>query len=283
MSGFWRAFRGELYLLRSRRSIRRAHLLVAVVAILHVVGSFFLLKAQAGMEGVEPADLAGWNFWPRIAAGARAAMYFVEVVVLALIAGSFPTEIAGGVVRDPLVRRISRPALTLARSFAALILPLTLYATAVAFAWMTSAALFDPGPILDEGDIILDEIDVKEPVQLALLHGLPAIFALGAFAVALSVAFRKGVVAVGVGLGLVLSARILHEPLGEKAPWFFADTLAGLGPDSFLEQAAGFALGFGNYYPESFNDVVDKGWYAPLPTLAAFIIAALILFRRRSL
>jgi len=148
---------------------------------------------------------------------------------------------------------------------------------------MTSAALFDGGPILDEGDIIFDEIDVKEPIQLALLHGVPAILALGAFAVALSVAFRKGVVAVGVGLGIVLSARILHEPLGESAPWFFADTLAGLGPDSFLEQAAGFSLGLSNYYPESFDAVVAKGWYAPLPTLAAFIIAALLLFRRRSL
>ena len=112
---------------------------------------------------------------------------------------------------------------------------------------------------------------------------MPAILALGAFAVALSVAFRKGVVAVGVGLGIVLSARILHEPLGESAPWFFADTLAGLGPDSFLEQAAGFSLGLSNYYPESFDAVVAKGWYAPLPTLAAFIIAALLLFRRRSL
>jgi hypothetical protein len=283
MTGFLRALKGELYLLRSRRSIRRAHFLVAIVAILHVVGSYFILQAQAGVEDLKPEDIAGWNFWPRVAASSRAAMYFVEVVVLALIAGSFPSEISGGVARDPLVRRISRPALTVARSLAAMVLPLTLYGVAVGFAWMTSAALFDGGPILDEGDIIFEEEDVAKPVKLALLHGVPAILALGAFAVALSVAFRKGVVAVGVGLGIVLSARILHEPLGESAPWFFADTLAGLGPDSFLEQAAGFSLGLSNYYPESFDAVVAKGWYAPLPTLAAFIIAALLLFRRRSL
>jgi len=281
--GFWRAFKGELYLLRCRRSVRRAHILVLLVAVFHVIGSYFLLQAQAGVQDINPEDMAGWNFWPRLAASARAAMYFVEVVVLALIAGSFPAEISDGVVRDPMVRRISRVALTFARLVSAMILPLTLYGVAIAGSWLTAAAFFDPGPILEEGDILLDEADVKEPILLALAHGLPPIFALGAFAVALSVAFRKGVVAVGVGLGFLLSARILQEPLGAKAPWFFADTLAGMGPDSFLEQAAGFSLGFGNYYPESFNDIVDLGWYASLPSLAAFMIAAVLLFRRRSL
>ncbi len=124
MTGFLRALRGELFLLRSRRSIRRAHIMVALVAVLHVIGSYFILQAQAGVDDLKPEDIAGWNFWPRVAASSKAAMYFVEVVVLALIAGSFPSEISGGVARDPLVRRISRPALTVARSLAAMILPL---------------------------------------------------------------------------------------------------------------------------------------------------------------
>ena len=103
MSGFLRAFQGELYLLSHRSSVRRAHLLVVVVAVLHVLGSMWLLQAEARLDDIRADTLAAWNFWPRWAAGSRAAMYFVELLVLALIAGSFPREISGGVVRDPAV------------------------------------------------------------------------------------------------------------------------------------------------------------------------------------
>lgn len=283
MNGFLRALRGELYLLTHRSSIRRAHLLVAVVAILHVLGSMWLLRLDAGMQDVRPEDLAAWNLWPRLAAGSRAAMYFVELLVLALIAGSFPREISGGVVRDPATRRISRGSLLLARGIGALILPVSLYLTAVFAALLPSWLLFDAGPVMEEGDILLDEVDILEPVVLSLVHGLPAVIALGAFACLLSVIFHRGVVATGVGLGIVLATGIFHDTLGESAPLWFADTLAGFGPDSFLEQSAGFSQGLLNFYPESFNAVVSTGWWAPIPALLLSLYAALLVFRRRAL
>jgi hypothetical protein len=281
--GVWRAVRGELYLLLRRRSVRRAHLLIAVVAILHVIGSVFLLQAQAGLKDLPVEQLAGWNLWPRLAASSRAAMFLVEVTVLALVAGGLPREIDAGITRDPLTRQISRSAYVLARSLSGLLLPLTLYLLAVACAWGTSAIFFDPGPVLDDGDIILDEADISQPIKDALLHGIPSILALGAFSSLLSVSFRRGVVAVGCGLGVVLLARVVQEPLGEQAPWFFADTLAGLGPDSFLEQAAGYSLGFMDFYPQEFDAKVAIGWIAPLPTIGLCILLAGLLFRRRSL
>ena len=119
--------------------------------------------------------------------------------------------------------------------------------------------------------------------MLALVHGLPAVLALGAFACLLSVVFQRGVVASGVGLGVVLATGVFHEALGDAAPLWFADTLAGFGPDSFLEQAAGFSQGLLNYYPESFNAVVATGWWAPLPALVISVYAGLLVFRRRSL
>ena len=283
MSGFVRALRGELYLLSHRSSIRRAHLLVAVVAILHVMGSMWMLQVEARLEDIRADQLAAWNFWPRLAAGTRAAMYFVELLVLALIAGSFPREIAGGVARDPATRRISRGALLGARAIGALLLPFSLYLTAVLAAALPCWLLFDRGPVVEDGDILLDEVEILEPVVLALVHGLPSVLALGAFACLLSVIFHRGVVASGVGLGIVLATEVFHEALGDAAPLWFADTLAGFGPDSFLEQAAGFSQGLLNFYPESFNVVVAAGWWAPLPALTLSVYAALLVFRRRSL
>jgi hypothetical protein len=281
--GVWRALRGELYLLLRRRSVRRAHLLIALVALLHVVGSYFWLQAQAELKDIPVEQLSGWNFWPRLAASSRAAMYLVEVTVLALVAGGLPREIDAGITRDPLTRQISRSAYLLARSLSGLALPLSLYLVAVGTAWGASAIFFDPGPVLDKGDLILDEADIRKPILEALLHGIPSLLALGAFSTLLSVLFRRGVVAVGCGLGVVLLARVLQEPLGDQAPWFFADTLAGLGPDSFLEQAAGYALGFMDFYPQEFDAKVAIGWIAPLPTIGLCILLAGLLFRRRSL
>ena len=138
-------------------------------------------------------------------------------------------------------------------------------------------------PVVEDGDILLDEAEILEPVMMALVHGLPAALALGAFACLLSVAFHRGVVASGVGLGVVLATGIFHEAMGDAAPLWFADTLAGFGPDSFLEQAAGFSQGMLNYYPESFNAVVETGWWAPLYALVISVCAAILVFRRRSL
>ena len=283
MSGFLRAFQGELFLLSHRSSVRRAHLLVVVVAVLHVLGSMWLLQAEAQLDDIRADTLAAWNFWPRWAAGSRAAMYFVELLVLALIAGSFPREISGGVVRDPATRGISRTALMTARTLGALLLPCSLYLTAAVAAFVPSWLLFDMGPVVEDGDILLDELEIQEPVVLAMLHGFPAIVALGAFACLLSVVFQRGVVASGVGLGVVFATGIFHESLGDAAPLWFADTLAGFGPDSFLEQAAGFSQGLLDYYPESFDAVVATGWWAPLPALFLSAYAALLVFRRRAL
>lgn len=284
MSGFLRALQGELYLLTRRSSVRRAHLLVFAVAVLHVVGSIAWLHLQAAQQEVRPEQLADWNLWPRLAAGARTALYFVELLVLALIAGGLPREIAAGVAREPLTRRISRRAFAGARVLASVLLATSLYLTAVASALLASWLLFDAGPVVDvDGMILFDEVDVMEPVVEALVHGLPSVLALACFACLLSVALARGVLAVGVGLGIVLATGVFRELLGEAAPFWFADTLPGFGPDSFLEQAAGFARGLANYYPQSYDQIATIGWWAPWPVVVLAGWASVLVFRRRAL
>lgn len=283
MSGFARALRGELYLLTHRRSVRRAFLFIALVGLVYVLGSMAILKATAGSQDLAPEQLAAWNFWPQWAAASRAALYFVELLILAHVAGSLPREVAAGVTRDPVTRRISRRSFVLARSLGALLYATGLYLVAVAAAFVPSWLLFDAGPVVEDGDILLDEVEILEPVVLALLHGLPAVLALAAFAALLSVACTRGVVASGIGLGAVLATGIFHDALGSFAPFLFLDTLPGFGPDSFLEQAGGFAQGLLNYYPESFNTVVAAGWWAPIPALVVAVYATLLVFRRRAL
>ncbi len=277
----WRALRGEFYLLTHRRAVRWAILLVALVPLLQIFTSLLILRAEAAADGKPFADLAGWNFWPRLAHGSRAGMYFVELLVIGLVAGGLPREISLGVVRDPLTRGIARSSLILARLLSSLFLALLLYGVVVVVAWGMSALLFDPGAIMDDGFIMLEEAEISGPVTQALLHAIPSLLALAGLATLLGVLFRRGVLAAGCGIGLILLVGAVHEALGSAAPWLFLDTLAGLGPDSFLEQAAGFAEGYSNFYAESFDTVVAAGWVAPLPALALTIVGAWWAFRRR--
>ncbi len=284
MTGFARALRGELYQLLHRRPILLAHLAVLLVAVARVVAGRLVLGAAHAAGGPGPGEVGAWNAWPQFAHGVRAAAFLVELFVLVLVGAGLPREVASGSVRDPLTRRITRPALIAARGVTALVLPLTLLACAVLGSLAAASALFDAGDVMEDGEVLIsvadDGLDVA--VRDAVLHGVPALLALGGLALFLGAASRRSVSAVGAGLALVLAPTLFRETLGDRAPWWFADTLPGLGPDSFLARIARFAEGYTDAWPETFDRVVAVGWKAPWPALFLAWVGAILVFRRRA-
>ncbi|MFK5955019.1 MAG: hypothetical protein QM477_01085 [Planctomycetota bacterium] len=283
MMGFWRAFQGEIYLLRKRRTVRWVHFGVFLVAVLFVAGSRLKLGIMMAAGSGGPTEVGAWNFWPQFAEGTRAGLYLVEISILLLLAGGLPREIRSGSIRDPLSRRISRNAYTAARCLIGLILPLSLYLFALLGAALAASVLFDAGDIMEDGEVLLSIVDDQVAFHLyrSMLHAVPPLLALGLFSVWMSTAFRTGVAAVGVGLGVILAPTLLHSVLGDRAPWLFTDLLPALGPDSYLQRTAGFAAGYADAYPYEFDEVVKLGWFTPWP---AFLIAgagAILMFRRK--
>lgn len=274
MKGFVRALQGEIYLWTRKPSWRWSLIGVALLA----AGRVLL-----GRLTTSP-DSGAWNFWPQFASGTRTGLFLAELLTLVLLASSLPREVTLGAARDPLVRGISRGAFIAARACVAIGLPLSLMLAAVLGAAGTGALCFDAGDVVEEGDVLLVVADenLDGHVYRAILHGLPPLLALAAVALALSAASRHAVVAVGLALALVLLPTFLHDPLGAAAPWFFADTLAGLGADSYLARIAQFAQGYTSAFPETFDAVIATGWIAPWPGLILGWALAILFFRRRA-
>ncbi|MHC4380098.1 MAG: hypothetical protein ACYSU1_03280 [Planctomycetota bacterium] len=284
MTGLWRAFRGELFLLKNRKSVLWMHVGVLLVAALYVAGSRLKLELLHAAGGGGAAEVGAWNFWPQFGAGTRAGLFLVEIAVLLLLAGGLPREIRAGAVRDPLSRGISRAAFTCSRCLVAVILPITLYACALVGAATMAAILFDAGDIMEDGEVLLSIADdqVADHLYRSMLHAVSPLLALGLFSVWMATAFRTGVAAVGVGLGVMLAPTLLHDAFGDRAPWLFTDLLPGIGPDSFLARTSAFAAGFSDAYPLEFDAVVKLGWFTPWPAFAIATAAALLMFRRKA-
>ncbi|MCX8228707.1 MAG: hypothetical protein OTJ44_01985 [Planctomycetota bacterium] len=283
MTGLWRSFSAELYLLRQRKGFRIGILLVAFAAILRIGVALLLFRLGESAGNGGPEDHATWNFWPQLAHGARTALFFAELLLLGLVAGALPREVDSGAARDPFSRRISRSAFMTSRILSSLCVAILFWLVALGAAWLTASLLFEAGDIMEGGDLYLEESEVTGPIYAAFWHALPPMLALATLATLLSAALRRGVVAAGVCFGLILLPGIFHDTLGSIAPWFFADTLAGFGEDSFLAEAAGFASAIAQAYPADFDAIVEIGWIASWPAILCFALLALLTFRRRPL
>ena len=132
MTGLWRSFSAELYLLRHRKGFRLGILLVAFAAIFRIGTALLLFRLgeSAGNGGAE--DHATWNFWPQLAHGARAALFFAELLLLGFVAGALPREVDSGAARDLFSRRISRSAFMTSRILSSLCVAIIFWLVALA-------------------------------------------------------------------------------------------------------------------------------------------------------
>lgn len=162
MTGFLRALRGELYAGLHRRQVRIALALVVLGVAVRVLLAY-LQPVVLGTSGADEVQASAYqNFWPRFAQGARFGLILAELATVVVLGGLLPREIGLGAVRDPLVRRISRPAFLLARAVIAVMLPLALAAGACLSSAVVAALLFDAGHVVTERFVLDDDPGRRE-------------------------------------------------------------------------------------------------------------------------
>jgi len=165
MTGFLRALRGELYALGRRRQMKMALLVVVAGVILRLLWAHFQVGSALTGSLDETLIARRSNFWPRFAQAAGVGMILTELLTLVTLGAALPREIGRGAARDPLVRRISRPAFLLARAVTAMLFPLILAAAAFASAAAVGLALFPPGNVTAPPVVLDDDPAVRAAYQ----------------------------------------------------------------------------------------------------------------------
>lgn len=282
MSSFSRAFHGEIYTTLHRRGVQLAHLAVCLVAALQVGVARLRLGLQHAQGGPAPGESVAWNAWARFAEGSRIGLLVAELLTIVLLANTLPREAEWGVVRDPLARRISRGMLILAKVSVALLLPLSLALAAVAGAWFSSHGLFEAGPAIEDGWLLVQEEEIVLELRLALFHGIASLMALGVFAILISSRLVGVASAITAALTLVLFAALFKSGRGTWSDHLFTSTLPGLGPLSFLKEAAKYAEGASDAMRPG-DGIPLSSWWTPFPQAGIAIAASLLFFRRRRL
>ena len=285
MSNFLRAFRGELYLFTRRKSIQRLHLGVFLFSALLVVINYFNLQAFALANDSQLVELSRNNFWPQWSSALHTSLYLVELAVVLILAGMIPHEAFIGAIRDTLSRQLSRKVFILARILLSAFLPISLYFFAALGAACMSYSLFEPGDIMEDGELLLEFYadGVGKALFQSVMHGILPLVALGVIATACGVLFKRQVLAVGVCFVLVLLPTMLKSSFGELLPYYFSDFLPAFGPDSFLSRSSQFSAGFSDAYPYEYDQVARIGWWSSLPYLFSAIFISLLRFNKRAL
>lgn len=285
MSNFLRALRGELYLFSRRRSIFRLHLGVFFFSALLVVVNYLNLQAFALANDSQLIQLSGNNFWPQWSSALYTSLYLVELAVVLILSGMLPHEVSIGAVRDTISRQLSRTNFMLARILLSAILPLSLYFFAALGAASVSYSLFDPGDIMEDGEVLLSFYDdgVGAALFQSVIHGILPLMTLGVVATACGAFFKRQVLALGVCLIFVLLPTMLKESFGELLPYYFSDFLPAFGPDSFLSRSSQFSAGFSDAYPYEYDQIARIGWWSSLPYLFCAIIVGCLSFKKRAL
>ncbi len=156
MTGFLRALRGEFYALLKRRQMKLALLVVVAGVVLRLLWAHFQIGSALGGPLDETLIARRSNFWPRFAQAAGVGMILTELLTLVTLGAALPREIGRGAARDPLVRRISRPAFLLARAVTAMLFPLVLGAASLVSAAAVGLVLFPPGNVTAP-PVVIDE------------------------------------------------------------------------------------------------------------------------------
>jgi ABC-type transport system involved in multi-copper enzyme maturation permease subunit len=283
-TGFLTALRAELFI--ARRSF--GHRIAVLVPAGIVVAQMILVWLREAGEAARSALLDNRSFGsdgPDVTAygyavdGLSTGLTLLVLILTALSAHSFAYDRDTGMVRHLLIRRVSRPALLLAKlaqlHLTALLALLLLFAAT----WLTGGLLWEYGPVVEDGFELIGEQEMRSEISLGLrlaLLPIPATIGLGLL---VSVLTHSTTQAVTAALGVTLAIDIFKATLGDYAHYIYASFQPSLIDQSYLAEVGRIVRGYSDVLID--GRVLQLNTWIPVPQMILLVILALLCVRRR--
>ena len=166
------------------------------------------------------------------------------LLLVALAAYSFSFDRDTGLVRHLLIRRISRPALVVAKLVHLHLLALLSFIVLLITAYIFSDLFWQFGPIVEDGFELISEDEILFEIQTGLHLAIVPLPAAIAFGLLISVCAQSATQAVTTALGVTLAIDIFKSMLGDYANFLYARFQPSLIDASYLQDASRIVRGY---------------------------------------
>ena len=285
MNGFLTALKSEVFI--ARRTFA-SKLIVIAPALIIVFQNLLLWITETGQQARD--NLLGNPSFDEVVSS-NAYGYFVDsmstgltvlgLLLVAQAAYSFSYERDTGLVRHLLIRRVSRPALMLAKLAHLHLLALLSFIVLLIAAYVFSGLFWEFGPIVEDGFELISEEEILMEISTGLRLALVPIPAAIAFGLLVSVCSQSATQAITTALGITLAIDIFKSMLGDYANFLYARFQPSLIDASYLQDVSRIVRGYSDVLVD--DSVLQMNLWVPIPALFLFIAVTLFVIKHKKI
>ena len=285
MSGFITALKSELFVAKHTFVSKLVLISPAFVAAVQNSFTWFMDAGNSASDNL----LNGNSFDEVVISNAYG--YFVDamntgITMLALLmvcaaAYSFSYDRDSGFVRHLVIRKVSRPALLLAKFAYLHLLVLVSLAVLLITTYTVTGFFWEYGPIIEDGFELISEHEIIAEILLGLhLAVVPLPAAIG-FGSMISAIAQTATQALMSALGLTLAVDIFKPTIGTYADYLYARFLPSLVDTSYLSDVSRLVRGYSDVLVD--ERLLEMNLFVPIPTAIIFLCISLFVITKKKL
>ena len=275
------ALRAELFIARYSLGaclVVLAPLLLACAQLLIAALGDASAAAQQTLIGEETVATNGYGNWvDSLVTGFTA----LGLLITGYSAHSFAADHELGALRHRLIRLSSRTQIVIVKLLLLHLLALASLLLLILGSWLLSTALWELGPVIEDGYELISEGEILDEIHLGLRLAVFPLPAAIAFGVLLSVVAQSAMQSLSLALGLTLAFDVFKTSLGDMAGYVYARFQPSLIDASYLGDVARLARGYSDVLIDERLLVLNL--WSPLPAFLLCLGLSLFVVRTKNL
>lgn len=287
MDGFLTALRAEIYVALRSNSVRLILILPALTGAAQLLLMSLLSAGEQAREAVQSggfgssfAEASGAEAWGALVDAYSTGLTLTGLILITYAAWSFAGDKDSGVLRHLLIRRVSRPAVIMAKLAQVHLFAVACLALMLIVSTLVANLLWEFGPVVEDGYELIGTAEILAELRLGLtlaIIPLPAAIALGLL---ISVLAGNSTQAITAALGVSLALDIFKGVMGNASDYLYASYLSSLLDESYLSDVSRLVRGFSDVMIDPALLQLNQwvGW----PQMLLFVALALFFARRKA-